>query len=93
MTIESDLDTIHDNHEQADIALKYRQTFEDVYRRLKNLDAEIELISQDVKFDAIPATIKQALNQYWQYIKQFIAAVEASADLLELINWGDDEPI
>lgn len=87
MSITSDLNTIQNSRDQADIALKYRTIFDELTTRLKKIDAELEVITLDTKFNAIPTDVKQALNQYWQAIKAFNAAVEGNANISEMLNW------
>ncbi len=88
MSITTDMQAIENSveHQQARIAKRCRNIFKDIYDRLKSLDADIEKVSQSTSFDAIPGSIKQPLNTYWQLIKSFNAAVEADPDLVELLK-------
>lgn len=85
--IETQLNTIKSNYDQADIALKYRDIFDTVYSRTKKLDIEIEQVSSDIKFTNIPTEVKQALNAYWQALKAFNTTIEANASIMELLDW------
>lgn len=89
MSITTDLDTINSNHKQAEIALKYRNIFKDVSNRLIDLDIEVEGIVSSTQFNAIPADVKQALNRYWQLVKDFNAAIVADVEITEMLTWEE----
>lgn len=89
MSITTDLDTIKADYEQAEIAMKYRRIFKDVAKRLTDLDAEVEQVASDTTFNAIPASVKQALNKYWQLVKSFNSAIVDDADITELLTYGE----
>ena len=86
MSITSDLEIIKASLDQAKIALKYRQVFREKYQSLCLLDVELETVTNDTKFIAIPASIKQPLNVYWQEVKVFIASIENNPELVELLG-------
>jgi hypothetical protein len=87
MSITTDLDEISNDYEQADIVLKHVIIFRDVSERMIILDAEIQSIVDDTKFDEIPASIKQSMNQYWQLVKQFNAGIVANSGVSETLGW------
>ena len=89
MSITTDLDTIKADYKQAEIAMKYRRIFKDVAKRLTDLDAEVEQVAAGTTFDAIPVSVKQALNKYWQLVKSFNSAIINDDDITELLTYGE----
>jgi hypothetical protein len=88
MSISTDLNTIMDNYEQSEIALKYKDLFKKNSKHLTILDSQIQSVVDSTEFDAIPTDTKQALNRYWQLIKDFNVAVTSDIEIQELLTWN-----
>jgi len=88
-TITENLDAMDTELKQALDLMSARDILENTYRIAKNRNAEIQALVDGGQFDQIPLNVKQALNQAWTALKNYIAVLEGNADIMETFEWGD----
>ena len=89
MSITTDFDDLFSTKEQVELAIQYAKNFKIISTQMIRLNDELQTITADVKFDQLPTDVKQVLNQFWQLIQQFNAAVAANADIQEMLNYNN----
>ena len=86
-TISENLQTIYDSRKQAVDIASARDMLDQVYVLAVEKNVEIQALVDSGEFDQIPLNVKQALNQAWTLLKNYIAAMEANSEIMECMDF------
>jgi len=87
-TITENLDTMDSNLKQANDLLIGLNVLSDTYKSAVRTNAMIQALVDGGQFDQIPLNVKQALNQSWIALKNYITAIEGNPDIMEAFAHG-----
>ena len=84
MTITSDFQQIGEEYKQDSAAIESQKLLKKVYNEAVDTNNQIQSIVDSGNFNLIPVSVKQALNTFWTYTKDYINTIEADADVMEV---------
>ena len=86
-TITENLETLNANLKQCNDLLIGLNVLSDTYKSAVSTNAKIQSLVDGGQFDQIPLNVKQALNQAWTALKNYIAVIEANPDIMEAFDF------
>ena len=90
-TITENLDAMKTNLNQASYQMNAFVLLQGNYKNTVEVNIAIQKLVDEGQFDQIPLNVKQALNQAWTALKNYIATIEANQNIMEAFEWGPQD--
>ena len=87
MPVTQDLNNSWEEKEQREAVFTARAYLEDVTNVVTEVDAKIQEVIDSGHFDTIPQGLKDVLSRWYNRFKVLKAALEADAEIMEVLRW------